>query len=73
MANLDDLDLTSITEMNTDEQLDMLRRIRLNRRVQQTVKVTKAVRAKAVAKKQEVKVDANLAAELLKIITGGTE
>lgn len=33
MANIDDLDYTSISEMSQEEALDMLRQIRLSRRV----------------------------------------
>ena len=70
MANLDDLHIKSITEMNTDEAIDMLRQIRLSRRIP-VKKVPKAT-IKRKAKAKEVKdVNANQAAELLKILTGG--
>lgn len=67
MANLDDLDYTSITEMRTDEALELLRTIRLSRRV--PVKKVKTISKKS---KQAPKVDSNQAAELLKILAGGS-
>lgn len=67
MANLDDLDYTSITEMRTDEALELLRTIRLSRRA--PVKKVRTIRKKS---KQAPKVDSNQAAELLNILTGGS-
>lgn len=70
MANLDSLNYTSITEMSTDEALELIRQIRFSRRipVKKVKKTTKNSRKKAKALLQ---VDANQAAELLKILTGG--
>ena len=65
MANLDDLDITSISNMSNDERLELLRQIRLSRRV--PVKTTKSVRK---ADKKKVIVNADEAAELLRILTG---
>ncbi len=65
MANLDDLDYTSISEMQTDEALELLRQIRLSRRIPDTRK------KKKVTQKPATKVNADQAAELLKILTGG--
>lgn len=67
MANLDDLGYTSITEMRTDEALELLRQIRLSRRIP-----VKKVRTISKKSKQAPKVDSNQAAELLKILTGGS-
>lgn len=70
MATLDDLDLTSITDMSTDESIELLRQIRLSRRIP-VKKVSKST-TKRKAKAKKVKdVSANQAAELLKILTGG--
>ena len=70
MANLDDLNIKSITDMSTDESIELLRQIRLSRRipVKKVPKATTKRKAKAKAVKE---VDANQAAELLKILTGG--
>jgi hypothetical protein len=65
MANLDDLDYTSISDMQTDEALELLRQIRLSRRI------PKASRKKKPTQKPAAKVNADQAAELLKILTGG--
>ena len=65
MANLDDLDITSISNMSNDERLELLRQIRLSRRV--PVKTTKSIRK---ADKKKVIVNADEAAELLRILTG---
>jgi len=67
MANLDDLGYKSITEMTNDEALETLRQIRLARRA--PVKTTKTTTTK---KKLDVKVDSDQAAELLKLLTGGS-
>lgn len=68
MANLDDLNYKSITDMNIDEALETIRQIRLSRRIP-VKKVTKSTTKKK--KKVAPKVDSNQAAELLKILTGG--
>ena len=67
MANLDDLGHTSITEMRTDEALELLRQIRLSRRVP-----VKKVRTISKKSKQAPKVDSNQAAQLLEILMGGS-
>ena len=66
MANLDDLNYTSITEMQTDEAIELLRQIRLSRRIP-----VKKVRTISKKTKQAPKVNSNQAAELLKILAGG--
>lgn len=68
MANLDDLGYKSLAEMSVDERLEMIRQIRLSRRIP-VRKPTKSV----AKKKQKVAptVDADQAAELLKILQGG--
>ena len=66
MADINDLSHISITEMQTDEAIEMLRQIRLSRRVP-----VKKVRTISKKSKQAPKVNSNQAAELLKILAGG--
>ena len=63
MANLDDLNYESISEMTTDDAIERLRQIRLSRRI--------PVR-KVTNKKQKEVPDVNAAdaAELLRILEG---
>lgn len=65
--NLEDLNYTPISDMQTDEALELLRQIRLSRRMPK--KVTK--KAKKTTTKITTKVSPNQAAELLKILTNG--
>ena len=67
MANLDDLTIPSITEMSTDEAIEMLRQVRLSRRIP-VKKTKKTTNGKA---KTAPKVNSDQANELLKILTGG--
>ena len=64
MASLEDLNHLSITEMQTDEAIELLRQIRLSRRV--PVKKVRTIRKKLTTPK----VNSNQAAELLKILAG---
>ena len=66
MANLDDLDYESITDMPTDEAIELLRQLRLSRRI--PVKKTKSTSKKKA--KALPPVDPNQAAEILKILKG---
>jgi len=66
VTNLDDLNYTSITEMQTDEAIELLRQIRLSRRIP-----VRKVRTISKKTKQAPKVNSNQAAELLKILEGG--
>lgn len=66
MADLDDLDYTSISDMGNDEAIDLLRQIRLSRRIP-LKKTTSSTRK---TKKTAPSVDAIQAAELLKILGG---
>jgi hypothetical protein len=68
MANLDDLGFSSITDRTTDENLETLRLIRLNRRT--PVKLTKQSSPRKVQKQSEPKLTPQQAAELLKSLTG---
>lgn len=65
MADLSNLNYTSITEMQTDEAIELLRQIRLSRRIP-----VKKVRTITKKSKQVPKVNSNQAAELLKILAG---
>ena len=65
MATIDDLGYRSLTEMSTDEALDLIRQIRLSRRVPVKSKKKSTKKSKAVPI-----VDADQAAELLKILGG---
>ncbi len=69
MAILDDLNYTSISDMDTDEAVELLRQIRLSRRIPD--KKPKAVVKRTETKKKTLDVDPAIAAELLKIL-GGT-
>lgn len=64
MADLDDLTIPSITDMNTDEAIEMLRQIRLSRRI--PVKKTKQTTKKKL--KAAPKINQDQASELLKIL-----
>lgn len=68
MSDLDDLGFTSISDMSTDEALETLRQIRLSRRTPK--KATKKKTSKKVTAKTVPSVDADAAAELLKILRG---
>ena len=67
MTTIDDLGYKSITEMSTDESLELIRQIRLSRLTPKkpTKKATKKSKSKAVPT-----VNADQAAELLKILGG---
>lgn len=66
MASLEDLNNTPITEMAMDEAVELLRQIRLSRRIP-----VKKVRTISKKSKVAPKVNSNQANELLKILTGG--
>lgn len=69
MADLDSLGYKSLTEMSVDEGIELIRQIRMSRRVpvKKPKKTTKATRKK----KATPNVSSNQAAELLKLLTGG--
>ena len=62
MADLDDLNYKSITEMTNDEAIELMRQIRLRRRTPPK----KTARKKPARKKAAPKVNANQALEILK-------
>jgi len=67
MADLESLNYPSITDMNNDEAIELLRQIRLSRRVpvKKARKQTTKKKAKAIAK-----LSAEQAAEVLRILGG---
>ena len=67
MANLDDLNYPSISDMSIDEALETIRQIRLSRRAPRQVTKTTTTRSKP----KPIQVSAEDAADLLKILTGG--
>jgi hypothetical protein len=67
MADLDDLGYTSILDMNNDEAIDILRQLRLSRRIPEK-KVTTRETTKQTRTKATNAVNAEMAAELLKIL-----
>jgi len=69
MADLDDLGFTSITDMGTDEAIDLLRQIRLKRRTPEKRVVSKK---RKINEKVNSTIDPALAAELLKLLGGSS-
>lgn len=64
MANLNDLNYSSISQMNNDEALELLRQIRLSRREskqRQTVKVKKPT------------MSPEMAADILRLLQGNSD
>ena len=72
MADLDDLNYTSIIDMSNDEAIDTLRQIRLSRRVPDKPR-PKTVAAKQTKAKTIKSIDSGMAAELLALLTGGSD
>lgn len=70
MANLDSLNYKSISSMTTDEALELIRQIRLSRRIP-VKKVKKTTTKRKQIKDTTFKGTNQEAAELLKLLTGG--
>jgi len=68
MANLDSLNYPSISDMSTDEAIEMLRQIRLSRRI--STKPTKTTRQVTKKKVDPNSMTAEQIAELLKTLGG---
>ncbi len=68
MADLDSLGYKSIIDMDTDEAIDVLRQIRLSRRIPE--KKPKKETTKQTTKKVAATINADMAAELLKLLGG---
>ena len=69
MADLNSLGYKSIIDMETDEAIDVLRQIRLSRRVPD--KRPKKETIKQTTKKVSAMLDPSMAEELLKLLQGG--
>ena len=69
MADIEDLGYLSILDMSNDEAIDLLRQIRLSRRVPEK-KVVQRETTKVTRTKATAAVTSDLAAELLKILGG---
>ncbi|MHA1286870.1 MAG: hypothetical protein ACTSPB_05640 [Candidatus Thorarchaeota archaeon] len=66
MSNIDDLNYTSISDMSADEGIELLRQIRLSRRIP----VKKVSTTTKTSPKKTSNISAEAAAELLKILGG---
>lgn len=71
MADLNSLGYKSIIDMETDEAIDVLRQIRLSRRVSD--KKPKRETIKQTTKKVSAMLDPAMAEELLKLLQGGAK
>ena len=69
MADLDDLNYPSILDMQTDDAIDLLRQIRLSRRVSDKKPASRTT-TKQTREKVITAVDGDMAAELLRLLGG---
>jgi len=69
MANIDDLNYISISDMSADEGIELLRQIRLSRRIPVRKVSTKVINKRANEKRAS-NISAEAATELLKILGG---
>ena len=70
MADLDSLGFKSIINMETDEAIDMLRQIRLSRRIPNKKPKAAKETTKQTTKKISAMLDSKMAAELLNLLGG---
>jgi len=70
MADLDSLGYVSIIDMQTDEAIDLLRQIRLSRRVPDKPRKAAKVSTKITKAKTSASINSDMAAELLKLLGG---
>lgn len=70
MADLSSLGYKSLTEMSREEGIELIRQIRLSRRV--PVKKPKKTTKASTRSKAPPKVSVDQASELLKLLTGGS-
>jgi len=70
MANLEDLGYISISDMSTDEAIELLKRVRFERKIAKKTTKSKAATTKKRIAKVASAVDQKLAAEILKILGG---
>jgi len=67
MANLEDLGYKSILDMDNDEAIDVLRQIRLSRRIPEKATASQSS-TKTIRKKVTSALSADMAAELLALL-----
>jgi len=72
MADLDSLNYKSIIDMNNDEAIDLLRQIRLSRRIPDKKPKTAKETTKQTTKKISAMIDPSMAEELLKLLGGNS-
>lgn len=70
MADLKDLGNESITDMSQDDAIDLLRQIRLSRRIPVKSPKKKSTPKQARKQKKAPEVTGDMAAELLKLLGG---
>lgn len=70
MATIEDLDIQNFNELSTEEALELIRKMRLNRRVNESVsRKRKSTPAKSKAKPKSI-ISQKDALELLKLLEG---
>jgi len=72
MADLDSLNYKSIIDMNNDEAIDLLRQIRLSRRIPDKKPKAAKETTKQTTKKISAMIDPSMAEELLKLLGGNS-
>ena len=72
MADLNSLEYVSIIDMNNDEAIDLLRRIRLSRRIPNKKPKAAKETTKQTTKKISAMLDPSMAEELLKLLGGNS-
>jgi len=72
MADLNSLEYVSIIDMNNDEAIDLLRQIRLSRRIPDKKPKAAKETTKQTTKKISAMLDPSMAKELLKLLGGNS-
>ena len=72
MADLNSLNYKSIIDMNNDEAIDLLRQIRLSRRIPDKKPKAAKETTKQTTKKISAMIDPSMAEELLKLLGGNS-
>ena len=72
MADLNSLEYVSIIDMNNDEAIDLLRQIRLSRRIPDKKPKAAKETTKQTTKKISAMIDPSMAEELLKLLGGNS-
>lgn len=73
MADLDDLNIDSITDMSKDEAIELLRQVRLGRRTPVKMTSKKSTPKQLRKLKQTPEISAEQAAALLKLLGGSND